>query len=62
MKKVEIKNGFIIEKYGMCIILSAITSFIYDEIMKNTEVQIYSSTYSISDSDKEFYNLLIDNI
>lgn len=62
MKKVEIKNGFIIEKYGLCIRLSAITSFVYDELMKYTEINIYSSVYRISDSDKEFYNLLIENI
>lgn len=62
MKKCEIKSGFIIEKYGLSLKLSAITSFHYDEIMGYTEVHIYSSVYKISDSNQEFYNLLIENI
>lgn len=62
MKKIEIKNGFIIEKYGVSIKLNSITSFVYDELLKYTEIHVYSSVYKIADSDKEFYNLLIENI
>jgi hypothetical protein len=55
-------DGWIVDKYGLHIRVSSITSFKYDEAFKYTILCIGMSEYQISDTDKSFYNLLLSVI
>jgi hypothetical protein len=55
-------NGWIVDKYGLHIRVSAIRCFRYDNLLGYTLVFSGPDEYQIHDTDKSFYNLLLSVI
>lgn len=63
MKRVYCYRGFIVDKHGLHIKISDIVSFSYDEIYGQTNVSCSKDCfYMISDTDKSFFNTLLEAI